>query len=231
MKHINFAYISLLVFLILGVSLIPSCVKDKTPCTTCPTGNTNCEDIQNVKKFFAFKLGSWWVYEEETSGARDSVYVTSYQNNPTNYDFDVRVYSTYQDYYYHYWPEFAGGVNSCSESGDICQRCITVMRSKYKTGDFVDEAKCFPFISKKGESFSNFNTAYSNNKLIINDVVDSFNLDLLLFGRTFVIHELNTYMEGTQPTNHFFSENVGLIRKELLDSNQVWNLVNYHIQE
>ncbi|NVK64547.1 MAG: hypothetical protein HWE22_08160 [Flavobacteriales bacterium] len=224
---------SLLLFLSFAVTVlfISSCTKDKTPCTTCPTVGTDCEDIQNVKNFFAFKEGSWWVYEEETSGVRDSVYVTEYQNDPSNYNFDVRVYSSYQDYYYHYWPEFSSGAQSCNESGLLCERCLSVKRSKYKPGDFVAEGKCFFFIPKVGQFDYVYNTELPNNRVTISSISDSFTYSNYTYQRTVEVNEDNTYMEGIQPTNHYFSENVGLIRKELLDSNQVWNLVNYHIQE
>ncbi len=232
MKTLKLRYITLSILLILGVSLVPSCNKDKTPCTTCPTVGTDCEDIQNVKNFFAFKVGSWWVYEEETSGIRDSVYVTEYQNDPSNYNFDVRVYSTYQDYYYHYWSEYYSNSNDCPESGLLCKRCMLIKRSKYKPGDFVAEGRCFMFIPKIGDSQGSFNTAFTNNRIYVSMIQDSFNLPIeTIHGRTVTIYEDNTYMEGIQPTNHYFSENVGLIRKELLDSNQVWNLVDYYIQE
>ncbi len=231
MKTLKLRYITLSILLILGVSLVPSCNKDKTPCTTCPTVGTDCEDIQNVKNFFAFKVGSWWVYEEETSGVRDSVYVTEYQNDPSNYNFDVRVYSTYQDYYYHYWPEFSSGAQSCNESGITCTSCLRVQRSKYRPGDFVGQGRCFIFIPRIGDFEYVPNVEYANNKIVINDIDSSTQIDSFNFGKTVKVHEYNTYVEGIQPTNHYFSEGVGLVRKELLDSSQVWNLVNYHIQE
>ena len=31
--------------------------------------------------------------------------------------------------------------------------------------------------------------------------------------------------------NQYFAKNVGLVRRDLIDSNEVWNLVNYHIQQ
>jgi hypothetical protein len=37
-------------------------------------------------------------------------------------------------------------------------------------------------------------------------------------------------MDDYQPTNHFFSENVGLVRKELIDSSKIWNLIDYYIE-
>ncbi len=220
--------------LVLSLALVLGCNKDKVPCTTCPTGGgnlSNCEDIQNVKHFFYFKVGSWWVYEEENSGLRDSVYVTSAVENPSNYDFDVEVYSTYQDYTYRYWPEYYP-INGCPESGQICKRCIIVKRAKYKPGDFVDEGRCFLFIPEVGDFTSVPNISFGGNRITVENILDSSEFILgLKYKKTVQISELNTYMEGKQPTNHFFSENTGLIRKELLDSNQVWNLVDYHIEE
>ncbi|MFT6245213.1 MAG: hypothetical protein ACJA0U_002659 [Salibacteraceae bacterium] len=205
------------------------CKKDEpTPCQE--TGNENCEDIQNVKNFFYFKEGSYWVYEEETSGDLDTVYVTEAAENPTNYDFDVRVYSTYQDYYYHFWPEYFPGNNGCPDNGSISKRCLSVKRSKYKPGDFVSEAKCMFFIPTVGESDGNWNSQYPGNIVRIVSIDDNFALDTLNFERTIKVFEDNTVMENHQPTNHYFSENIGLVRKELIESSKIWNLVNYYIE-
>jgi hypothetical protein len=205
------------------------CKKDE-PSSCQETGNENCEDIQNVKNFFYFKVGSYWVYEEETSGDLDTVYVTEASENPSNYDFDVRVYSTYQDYYYHFFPQAVSGLNGCLTNGNICKWCASIMRSKYKPGDFVGEAKCFFFIPKVGATDVNWNSQFSNNYIIVNQIDNSFVNEGFIFDRTIKMNELNTQMEDFQETNHYFSENVGLVRKELLDSNKVWNLVNYCIQ-
>ncbi len=214
--------------LLLLLLLVPACKKDKVACTTCPSNGADCEDVQNVKHFFYFKVGSWWVYEEETSGARDSVYVTEAIENVSNYNFDVRVYSTYQDYYYHFWPQLTVS-SSCPSNGVICKRCVQIKRSKYKPGDFVGEATCFIFLPILGAKDYNSNSAFENNYIHVSTVMDTFQNSSLFYNRTVKMFEDNTYMEGAQPTNHYFSENVGLVRKELLDSNQVWNLVDYYI--
>lgn len=209
--------------------IVFSCKKDKTP--SCPTtGASNCEEIQNVKHFFYFKVGSWWVYEEETSGALDTVYVTEAAENPSNYDFDIRVYSTYEDYYYHFWPEYASGAQACSEDGVICQYCITIKRSKYQPGNVLGQYNCFFYIPTVGEYDYNSNTINPYNVVRINSKYLEYFLSGLSFTRTFQIHEDNNRHEDYQETNHYFSENVGLVRKELLDSTKVWNLVDYYIQ-
>jgi hypothetical protein len=204
------------------------CKKDE-PTSCQETENENCEDIQNLKNFFYFKVGSYWVYEEETSGDLDTVYVTEAAENTSNYNFDIRMYSSYQDFYYHFWPEYSA-VPGTSESGVVCETCVYVKRSKYRPGVVVYQADCFFFIPEIGYWSPNQNSLIPINKVITEQIDSTFLLGNLQFERTIIMPEINTVMEGYQPTNHYFSENVGLVRKELLDSNQVWNLIDYYIQ-
>lgn len=223
--------ISSIVLLALTIALIvASCKKEKTPYETCPdSGSANCENVQNIKNFFYFKVGSWWVYEEETSGERDSIYVTEASEDPNTYNFDVRMYSTYEDYYYHYWPVYALTSN-CPDNGTICTQCLTVMRSKYKPGDFVAEEECFYFVPKVGFKAVNYNVHCTNNMLMIEQGFDSININQIQLLRTFVLKEDCTSSQGNQKTRFYYSENCGVSKKELLDSSQIWNLVNYYIQ-
>ena len=205
--------------------------KDKTITKSyCEENPGSCQSVLEAKKFFVFKVGSWWVYEEETSHLRYSVYVTEYYN-AGNYDFDIRTHSTLEGYNYHYWPYYAGGNQSCSQNIPVNMKCLYVERSKGKSGDFVGEDNCF-FVkyNKNDFTYAPNNIYYTNNKIIVEDILLNFSVGDLNFGETVKIHELSTRIEGIQPTNHYWSKNVGLIRKELLDSNQIWNLVDYHIE-
>ena len=218
--------------LLIIIAIILSSCKDKTNATNyCKENPGGCQSVLEGKKYFAFKLGSWWVYEEENSGKRDSVYVSQSYINQNNYDFDIRTYSTLHGYTYHYWPVYASGAPNCSEHMPNAGRCLLMKRSKGKTGDFVGESYCF-FVNFIQNDFLYVtgNIYFDNNKIVVKDIFEAFTLNSFVFENTVVIHELNNYMEGRQPTNHYFSKNTGLVRIELLDSNQVWNLINYHIQ-
>lgn len=228
-KLVSITFVALIGFM--ALMYLNGCKKDKPDSSNGNgTNNQNCNDIQNVKSYFAFKVGSWWLYEEENSGAIDSVYVTSYTNDPSSYNFDVRLYSTFQNYYYHFWPIFSIGGQGCQTNGEICSKCVLIKRSKYKPGNFVDEQDCFFFTAKIGDYETTYNTSFANNKIIIEDIYPNFSNANFEFGLTYKVHELNTFMEGKQATNHYFTENVGLIRKELIDSSQVWNLIDFHIE-
>ena len=197
----------------------------------CAQNPSECPNIQGVKNYFLFKEGSWWVYEEETSLERDSVYVTESINNTSNYDFDMRVYSAYEDYSYHYYPYYSAGSAACTPNGNVSTSCIRVKRAKYKPGESIGESSCFMFAFKVDMYSYTYaaNAQQEGNRILIEQVFPSYVLGDLNFNKTVKVHELFTFIEHQQPTNHFFAEHVGLVRKELIDSNEVWNLVSYHI--
>lgn len=206
------------------VSLLLSCKKNTTQTNSVPC--TSCQSVNEAKDYFAFKVGTWWVYEEATSHQRDSVYVTESTIDQTGYYFNVSLFSTYQNYYYHYWPTYYGNIAGCSLNGIVSKRCLYVNRSKTKPGDFIGESNCFFIKYNNGDYSSEFNIIFPNNKIIIDSIYDAFDS----FGKTVKVHELSTLVENNQPTNHYYSKNIGITRKEFIDSNQVWNLVNYHIE-
>ena len=224
-KQLLFA--SLVFFLLFGALSCKDKDNKKSYCTENPG---SCQSVLAAKEFFLFKEGSWWVYEEETSHERDSVYVYQSVNNINNYDFDVKTHSVLQDYDYHYWPTYTSP-NGCSASQPVNKKCIFINRSKGKANDYVGQDYCFFINTVKGayETVTG-NIFYDNNKISVSDIYQNYTIGELNFSRTVKIHELSTRIEGIQPTNHYFSKDVGLIRKELLDSNQVWNLVSYHIE-
>lgn len=216
-------------FILLPIACKKEAVKEPTFCDQHPD---QCAPISEAKDFFLFKMGSWWVYEEETSKVRDSVYVTQYSNTET-YDFDARYTSVLTGYTYHFFPfghSYSFGSQDCDPVKPIKNRCITINRSKYKPGNFIAEDACFFYNCNLNDSLYTMNLNVENNQIKIILKNNNFNLLNYSFGKTIKIFEKGTSIENNQPTNHYFSKGVGLIRKELLDSNQVWNLVNYHIE-
>jgi hypothetical protein len=38
-------------------------------------------------------------------------------------------------------------------------------------------------------------------------------------------------IENSQHTTHYYAQGVGLIKKELIDSNQVWLLIDFNVEQ
>jgi hypothetical protein len=226
-RHFFILAISIMILLGMGVSC-----KDKKPSGSSCTDPNFCQSVLAAKDFFVFKIGSWWVYEEETSHERDSMYVTQSVNSTSDYHFDVRIKSALTDYEYRYWPEYYGTNNGCSPTGPVTKRCLLVRREKGKFQDNLGESFVFFVRYFEGDFiYSGANPLVCpNNTVSIGKIYDNYTVSAETFGRTVRIDELCDYAEGRQPTKFYYSKNIGIIRKELIDSNQVWNLVNYHIE-
>lgn len=219
---------------ILFLCLSLSC-KDNTKSlgiSPCEANPGNCKSILEAKDFFVFKVGSYWVYEEETSHQRDSLYVTNYTNDNEGYYFYIKIKSSLTNYEYTYWPEYHGtGNQGCSQTNPVSEKCLYVYRAKGKFQDNLGESHAF-FVNYRVGDYTTSGGSINycqNNKVRIGGIYEDFTIPMGSFTDVVRIDQDCEYAEGKQPTRFYYSKNNFIIRKELIDSNQVWNLVNYHI--
>ncbi len=217
----------LLIFTLLP--LLMACKKDP-PLSYCEEFPDDCIDVREVKDYFYFNYGSWWVYVEENSGKRDSVYVTETYSDTGSVLFSTRLFSTYDEYEYRFWTT---GVNQDVKNNMAkkSERSTRVNRNKTTSGDHVAEAECLMFYPYQGAWVYSYGGTYIgfDNILKIDSVLRDYSIYDNNFNNVVKVSEEHTAIEESQPTLHYYSPNVGLIKKELFDSNQVWNLVDYHI--
>ena len=218
-------------FTLLTLSLVFSCKKDPE-IPYCELHPDDCVDVRMVKDWFYFDYGSWWVYEEENSGMRDSVYVIQTYSDTGSFMFETQVHSTYDGYNYPYW---ANSATSDADDNIVrkAERSTSVKRAKTKPGDFVGESRCFVFYPIEGYSKYNLNSGsdFTENRLYIDSTFFQKNVADFSFDSVVKVKEDHTFIEEEQPTAHYYASGIGLIRKELIDSNQVWNLVNYSVSQ
>jgi hypothetical protein len=230
-KQLN--HILPIAFALLVLLGITAACKDK-PKPNEPAPCTSCETRMETKKYFLFDVGSWWVYKEETTHEKDSIYVINAANDPSSADFDVRYFSLYQNCYYHFFPliTVSSQLSGCSDNVlSYYKKCIYVKNSKYFPGDYVGEENCFFSQYYKTASTPAPNIHFSDNKIIFEEVYDTYSLPSLSFGKTLKVHVEHSQLEHDSPVNYYYVKGVGLIRKEIIDSNQVWNLVDYHVTQ
>lgn len=203
--------------------------KQKPTETYCDKNPSECQTVDAAKAFFHFKEGSWWVYEEETSHERDSIYVIE-QSNGSGYNFYMRVKSALTDFEYQYWPVYYYGNPLCSINQPVQGKCVYITVTKTKPGVFNGTGKCFFVNFKQGVYEAAPTDSFPDNAIQVESIVESHTLGSLNFGQTVKIKEPHTFIENNQLTYRYYARNVGMIRKELVDSNEVWNLVSYHIE-
>ncbi len=215
-------------FFFLVAITIFSC-KDKTP--NDPTANcTTCHSVLEAKDYFAFKEGSYWVYEEETTHERDSMYVTQ-SSISSGYDFYVIIKSQLTDFEYTYWPINKTTGNGCINQNNVSSKCLFVFRNKSKPLNNLGDTKAMFINYNIGSQYgtSEVGSQCFENMVKVSNIMGNFNNDFFNFGYTIKINESCSYHYDQQPVNLYYSKGVGIVRKELIDSNQVWNLVKYKI--
>jgi len=224
----------LLLLLLLSITIsCNKCKKDPPPEPKVCEINGEIFDsekgIQQMKDYMYFEVGTWWVYEEETTGDLDTI--TVYYNHEdideNNYHwFQCYTYSSYTTYNfkYEYHESFTGGcaVNSAC-------RCQKVQRSKTQPGDFVGAHRDFFFPTILGDNQpiggSDLNIYYS----VITSIVSNYVVGNLEFTNVVEYDVGWCFSEGGQPANFWLAEHIGIVKKELVDDGEVWNLVDYHI--
>ena len=147
------------------VTFLLGCKEDPIP--YCEEFPENCAQIQDVKNWFYFKPGSYWVYEEESSGEVDCVYVVDSYSDPASYYFTTETKSSRDGYTYEYWSS-----SGAKDLGNVRkdENSVLVKCSKHKPGDFVSESYCFiyyPFVGNWVYSSSGGAPDYYDNRLMV----------------------------------------------------------------
>lgn len=183
---------------------------------------------QELKDYMYFKEGTWWVYEEESTHERDSVVVFYNDDSLITFDgstgtpagtyeyFDCKTHSSHDDYGYYY---------SCNTTWTRNER-TPVWRDKTKPGDYVGTTiimfdkfvvgvKLYPYTQNGIVTFIN--------------IYDSLYIQGNFYFNVIQYNDSKNSTENEDSTNFYISRNIGIIRKELISNNQIWNLVSYHI--
>lgn len=179
-----------------------------------------------------FKPGTYWVYQDSISGILDSVYIT-YANSGTYTNGDAEVaqglyrgtfswfscdaISSYDHYKYQNWMDQSYEVNGSSPA---------VYREKYiMPGSGSNFGKTVHIAIKSVGNQVSAYPDYVYYKFFYNDIVihDSLftNVQKWLNMHSIIDYEQNTF--------YYIAKNIGIVRREQLDSNRVWNLIRYNI--
>ena len=209
------------------VAISIQCRKDKR-IPFCEQYPDECVDILKIKDHFYFDVGTYWIYQEENSGQIDSQWVSISFTDSGESWFNYTVKSNISDHHQRFWTVLlddtylSGLVNMHNTSA-------YVKRSKSKPGGFIGESYISIFYPEVGDSVGNYSPFRPNNQIIIDSIYEKIKYLGNDYHNILKINEYSNAVENFQPTIHYYAKYVGLVRKELLDSNEVWNLINYHI--
>ncbi len=177
---------------------------------------------KEVKDYCVFKYGSYWIYQDSVSGAYDTVTVQSYKVDTVNYPLIdgqlVGINETFGVKLFHSYDRFDDniiykGTTPPPYKGHD-EAYVTIQR--IKQNDVHDETGYmhYPF----GKT---------------NPIIDYMDTVKLLFQSDSILHYRNSFYSGYgyKSTDNYHKRNVGIIRKEIKSKNQVWKLIDFHVNQ
>jgi hypothetical protein len=210
-----------------------SCCKHDTEPSPCECGEVN--SIEELKEWAFFKEGTYWIYEEESTGARDTFTVVNSHDFITdqgNVQFDYETYRSSDGYYYWFW--FNEGWTSDCGAQDCC-RCRTLWCDKYISGDADGEDRFLRFPTFE-QNYAGLSWGGGDYGLVtVIDNFYNFNNGNFLFDTVVVQRNDNSVLDQSTTTNeyfeviYYFAKSIGIVRKEITETNEIWNLVEYNV--
>jgi hypothetical protein len=191
---------------------------------------------QNLLDYGYFKTGTYWIYEDSVSHAIDSLYVV----------YDENTYGTIspQDRL-NYTGKF-GFCESYTNGSDPREMssCFSIDMNfgfdrkgiPYKPHTGTIQRRVGPgttLLMQDGASpgYSIPNWAFESTASFItfSGVYDSIKVLNTYYKNVLLYYDSKNQSEMSNRTKTFLGKNIGIVRKELLDSNQVWNLKRFHV--
>lgn len=211
---------------VLIVTFFTNCKKDPDV-TPQPSGPTYTS--QDLTAYSYFKTGTYWIYKDSTSGAEDSVYVsydTSYlyhQSGTVQAEGDYMFYnciahSYFDTYDYHY--KISMGYY------DLVTKEVGTVRIRTKPTDYVGETY---LMSNRFVQDDMITWYLGTGTTYYKGLYDSLNVLGTYYYKVAKFYDSQNLSEYESPTNFYIAKNIGIVRKEKLDSSKIWNLIRYNI--
>lgn len=218
-------------FLILLLPLILSaCKRDPIICVYEPIDETAIYLVeQKLKNHFVFKPGSWWVYKEKNTGITDSVYV------------DSMIAS------------WRVGINSCMErDGNVPEDTVSLEEEINTFITSTHYQRSFQnMVDARNQVFLNLKYLKIYDFFMLKDGADNpftdiQELDTIYSGAYIFTNVLKVtkersviylepdaqgYYQPSDTMSYYFAPNAGLVKRENLSESEVWELVNYNVQQ
>ncbi len=205
---------------------ITACNKDSSQ--TYPVYRTPVPQV--LWDYGYFQIGSYWVFQDSTSLILDSIYVTSsnegtIESSPTNSN-------TYYDYY--------GYFNVYTQDpveGRQYHNYVNMQFADQLYAGLYEEKLMMPVSEQTwlmtnyfvpGQSFlpllsETYGEVFFENKFDSLKVLASYFKNVMFF------RDSKNGTQNNSITNTYLAQNIGVVRKEIMATHTVWNLIRYHI--
>jgi hypothetical protein len=176
-----------------------------------------------MKEWYYFKTGSWWVYEEENTGAIDTITVYHHWDGlvgGTYEGFEWYGISTFDEFKYFYSFNTSYTIHCLNTPECDCHK---LARGKGMSGNFVGEGQNFlyPIIL--------YNYTGSGGPCSVTAILDSLSVGTCIYYNVMETNVPVDYSEYDNHTSYKWAKNVGIIQFKNLDLGTSWILKDYSV--
>lgn len=180
--------------------------------------------IEEMKKWYYFKTGTWWVYEEQTTGALDTL--TVYHDwagiNTEGYEgFEWYGISSYDHFDYRYRFNTSYSIHCLTYEECTCHK---VSRSKTMPGNFIGSGRIFLYPLIEGNY-----TASGTGWCTLTTLYQEYDLGDSVYAEVAEWNIEDDDSEENSHTKYWIGMNAGIIRRENLSDGSDWILVESNI--
>ena len=188
---------------------------------------------QEVLDYYYFPAGTYWVFENDKTGDKDTLTVKSRRkywidgSRGDKYEeADVYINSSLDGYTYHYYVMTQGSAG-CIRDGSK-HPCYGINCSKFKSGEYVGESLSFTYPFQI--NYSGYAGPPSNNStFIVENVLDTLTIKGIPHLSVLVFTVKSSIVDMKKNTKYFWAKGAGIIKKENTTDSQTWNLIDYKI--
>ena len=185
-----------------------------------------------MKNWYYFKTGSWWVYQEQTTGDLDTVtvyYDWAGFNTSGTEGFEWYAHSSFDGFDYFYVFNSSFSIHCLAQEECTCHK---VKRAKGKSGNFVGEGWIFLFPLIEG-NYNNISGYPNGQNTAGTTTVTNTDLSFLIPPDTIpgvVRWEVSTDQSiAGWPSVYLLVQNIGIVQMEFPHTNEYWKLIEYQI--
>lgn len=216
----------LLIISFSGVFILNSCNKDDFEPKDWPIP-------QEVLDYYYFPTGSYWVFENDKTGEKDTLAVTKRRkywidgSRGDRYEQgDVFISSSLDGYTYQYYVMTQGSAGCIRDGAN--HPCYGIYCSKFKSGDYVGESLSFAYPFQK--NYSGFASAPTyNSTFVVDSFIDSIVINGDSFFKLLLISVKSSVVNQKKDTKYYWAKGAGIVQKENFTDGEIWNLINYKI--
>jgi len=175
--------------------------------------------VEEMKKWYYFKTGTWWVYQEQTTGDLDTV--TVFDNSAGvsgGFDFfNYYVHHSHDGFDVNYYFNSSFSIHCLTETKCTCHK---VLRSRYEPGNFVGEGWIFLYPLIEGNY-----TASNGGWCTLDTMHSAYSVNSIIYSNVSQWDIPNDDSEDDVHTKYWIGKNFGIVRRKNLSTNMDWILI------